>query len=146
VSKTFKFLIYFIIFDIVVIGAYLGFKIFKSGGKAGVGEYPWVTIDASYAPHNAVEEFIKNDAQARGAFPVYIRNYGHNTKILKKFRGRQFAQPSENVLSLFFKGLDDWMLIDIKYKNEKEQEVQRTVLYIFENKQWKVGDSGTLLK
>jgi hypothetical protein len=47
---------------------------------------------------------------------------------------------------MFFKGLDDWMIVDIKYKTETEHEVQRTMLYIFENKQWKVGDTGSLLK
>ena len=38
------------------------------------------------------------------------------------------------------------MLVDIRIKSEKEQEVARTVLYVFENRQWKVGDFGTLMR
>jgi hypothetical protein len=128
-NKAVKFLIYFLIFDIIVIGGYFGFKALKGGGKSRLDDYQWITIDEAYMPKDAVEEFIKNDAVVRGSLPVYIKNYGHDAKIL-----------------MFFKGLDDWMIIDIKYKNEKEQEIQRTVLYIFANKQWTVGDSGTLMK
>ena len=86
------------------------------------------------------------DAANRGALPVYIRNYGHDPKALKRFKGRQFAQPSENVLALFFRGLDDWMLVDIRIKGENDREAVRTMLYILAAGQWKVGDSGTLLK
>jgi predicted nucleotidyltransferase len=45
-----------------------------------------------------------------------------------------------------FPDLEDWMLIDIKYKNEKDQEILRTVLYVLIEGNWRVGDSGTLLK
>jgi hypothetical protein len=107
---------------------------------------PWVTIDESYAPRNAVETFIKSDAEVRGALPVEIRNYGRSAKVLGRFKGRQFAQPSENVLVLFFKGLDDWMVVDIKYKSESERDVQRTVLYVLSAGRWTVGDTGTLMK
>jgi hypothetical protein len=107
---------------------------------------PWVTIDAGYAPKNAVEEFIKSDAEVRGALPVEIRNYGRDKSVLSRFKGRQFAQPTENVLAMFFKGLDDWMVVDIKYKNDKERDVQRTMLYVLAAGRWTVGDTGTLLK
>ena len=114
------------------------------GGKSEA--VPWVTIDESYAPKNAVEEFIKNDAEVRGALPVEIRNYGRDKAVLARFKGRQFAQPTENVLAMFFKGLDGWMVVDIKYKNESERDVQRTMLYVLAAGRWTVGDSGTLLK
>jgi len=145
-SKTVKYLVYFLLFDIVVIGGYFVFKALKGGGGSTLSGYDWITVDAAYAPKDAVEEFIKNDAQVRNALPVYIKNYGHDSKVLAKFKGKQFAKPNPNVLGMFFKGLDDWMIVDIKYKTETEREVQRTMLYIFENKQWKVGDTGTLLK
>ena len=45
-----------------------------------------------------------------------------------------------------YPGLEDWMLIDIKYKNEKGQEVLRTVLYVQVEGTWRVGDSGNFLK
>lgn len=144
-SKTVKYLIYFLAFDAVVVGGYFGFKALKGGGGTAVA-VDWVTIDESYAPKNAVEEFIKADAEVRGGRPVNIRNYGRDKKVLARFKGKQFAQPTENILSLFFKGLDDWMVVDIKYKNENERDVQRTILYVFADKRWTVGDAGSLLK
>jgi hypothetical protein len=145
VSKSVKYLLYFLAFDALVAAAWFGLKALK-GGAGGAAAVDWVTIDESYAPKNAVEEFIKNDAEVRGALPVEIRNYGRDKKVLGRFKGRQFAQPTENILNMFFKGLDDWMVVDIKYKNDKERDVQRTVLYIFAAKQWTVGDTGSLMK
>ncbi len=144
-SKTVKYLLFFLAFDAVVIGGYFGFKALTGGGGAAPA-VDWVTIDESYAPKNAVEEFIKADAEVRGGLPVHIRSYGRDKKVLARFKGKQFAQPTENILSLFFKGLDDWMVVDIKYKTEKDRDVQRTILYIFAAKRWTVGDTGTLLK
>jgi hypothetical protein len=144
-SKTVRYLIYFLAFDAVVIGGYFGFKALTGGGGAAA-VVDWVTIDESYAPKNAVEEFIKGDAEVRGGLPVSLRNYGRDKKILARFKGKQFARPTENILSLFFKGLDDWMVVDIKYKNENKRDVQRTILYVFADKRWTVGDAGTLLK
>jgi hypothetical protein len=144
-NKTVKYLLYFLAFDVVVIGGYFGFKALTGGGGA-LPAVDWVTIDESYAPKNAVEEFIKSDAEVRGGLPVQIRAYGRDPKVLARFKGTKFAQPSENVLSLFYKGLDDWMIMDIKYKTGNERDVQRTILYIFAGKQWTVGDTGTLMK
>jgi hypothetical protein len=145
-SRTVRYLMYFLIFDAVVIGAYLGLKALRGGGSSALDAYSWVTIDENYQPKNDVESFIKNDAEVRGALPVFIKNYGHDAKALKRFKGKQFAEPSEHVLSLFFKGLDDWMLVEIKYQTGAEREVVRAVLYVFSEKQWKVGDTGTVLK
>jgi hypothetical protein len=142
-SKVGKVLLVFLLIDALGVGAYFLIKS-KSGGAAG--DYPWTVIDESTVARNAVEEFIKTDAANRAALPVSIRSYGRDAKILKRFKGRQFAQPTENVLSMFFKGLDDWMLVDIKIKGKNELEAVRTVLYIFANRQWTVGDSGTLMK
>jgi hypothetical protein len=38
------------------------------------------------------------------------------------------------------------MLVDIRIKGENDREAVRTMLYILAAGQWKVGDSGTLLK
>jgi hypothetical protein len=138
-----RFLLLFLLFAALVIGGYL---LLKGKGGGGADAYQWTTIDEAYTPKNAVEEFIKTDAANRAALPVFIKNYGKDARMLKRFKGRQFAEPTENVLNMFFKGLDDWMLVDIKIKGENEREAVRTVLYIYANTQWKVGDSGTLLK
>ena len=111
-----------------------------------VDDYLWTTIDESYTPQNYVEEFIKNDSEQKGLFPVYIRNYKKDVSILRRFRGTNFAKSNEAALKMAYPDLEDWMLIDIKYKNEKDQEVLRTVLYILVEGNWKVGDSGTLLE
>ena len=116
----------------------------RKGAQAD--DYEWTTIDESYAPRNYVEEFIKNDSEEKGIFPVDIRNYGKDAAILRRFRGTNFARPNEAALNIAYPGLEDWMLIDIKYKNEKNQEVLRTVLYVQVEGTWRVGDSGNLMK
>jgi hypothetical protein len=116
----------------------------RKGAQAD--DYQWTTIDENYAPKNYVEEFIKNDSEQKGLFPVEIRNYGKDVSILRRFRGTNFAKPNEAALNMAFPGLEDWMLIDIKYKNEKDKEVLRTVLYVQVEGAWRVGDSGGLLK
>ena len=143
-NKTVKIIVIFLLVDALAVGGYFLYKAIR-GGKGEKADLAWVTIDENFRPSDAVEEFIQNDARNRKALPVYLRSYGHDARVLKRFRGRQFAQPTENVLSLFFKGMDDWMIVDIKYKTENEREVIRTMLYIFVDKQWRVGDSGTLM-
>jgi hypothetical protein len=145
-NKILKYVVLFLVFDAVVIGAYFGYRALRGSPGASPEEFPWVTIDELYQPQNDVEAFIKTDAENRGAFPVMIRNYGDDPGVLKLFKGKQFARPSPNVIGMFYKGLADWMLVDIKYKAEPEREVVRTVLYIYQDKQWRVGDSGSLLR
>ncbi len=116
----------------------------KSGSRSE--DYPWVTIDENYAPQNYIEEFIKSDSEQKGIFPVYIKNYDKDKSILRRFRGSNFARPNEASLNMAFKELGDWMLIDLKYNNEKGQKVLRTVLYVQVDGSWKVGDSGRLLE
>jgi hypothetical protein len=108
--------------------------------------YSWTTIDESYVPENYVEEFIKKDAEEKGILPVQIKNYDRDKAILKKFRGSNFARPNEAALNMSFQGLEDWMLVDIKYTNERGLEVLRTVLYVQVEGSWRVGDSGSLLE
>ncbi|MBM3293973.1 MAG: hypothetical protein FJY82_05545 [Candidatus Aminicenantes bacterium] len=144
-NKAIKYLVFFLIFDAVVIGAYFGYRALRGGGGPGLAGVPWVTVDEDFEPRNEVEAFIKADAENRGALPVQIRNFGSDKKALKRFKGRELARPTENILNLFFKGLADWMIVEIKIKTGGEIEAVRTVLYVLQNTQWKVGDSGSLL-
>jgi len=145
-NRALKVVIIFLAIGAVAAGLYFGVK--SLGRKAGnpQDEYAWVTVDESYQPRNAVEEFIKADAAARHLFPVYIKDYGRNAEVLKRFRGTGVARANEAVLDMAFRGLQDWMLVDLRYKNEKEREVQRTMLYVEIGSQWKVGDNGSLMK
>jgi len=133
---------------IVVLLVGVAFIAGASGCRKGsqADDYQWITIDESYTPQNFVEEFIKNDSEQKEIFPVNIRNYGKDISILRRFRGTNFARPNEAALNMAYPDLEDWMLIAIKYKNEKGQEVLRTVLYIQVEGSWRVGDSGSLLK
>jgi hypothetical protein len=147
-SKPVKILFVFLVFDLVVLGAYFGIKSAMSSksGKTPMDAYEWKTMDESYQPADYVEQFIKDDAAAKGIFPVEIRNYGKNAGVLKRFTGKNFARSSVSSLDMAFPGLDDWTLVDVKYKNEKKQEIARTILYVNVKNQWRVGDSGALQK
>ncbi len=130
-----------IAFAVVLIGGWAGCK------KATQAEnYPWTTIDEDYVPQNYVEEIIKKDFEEKGIIPIQIRDYDQDKSILKKFRGANFARPNEATLNMSFQGLEDWMLVDIRYTNERGQEVLRTVLYVQVEGTWRVGDSGSLLE
>jgi hypothetical protein len=145
-SKPVKIIFYFLVFDIVIAGFYFGIKsITKSSGKSPMDNYEWKTMDASYQAADFVEQFIKDDAAQKNIFPVQVRNFKQSPDVLKRFVGKNFARSSPSNLDLVFPGLDDWALIQIKYKNEKEQEVDRVVLYVSIKGQWRVGDSGTLM-
>ena len=109
-------------------------------------EYQWITIDENYIPKNFIEEFIKADSEEKNLFPVYLKNYGQDKDVLRQFRGSSLAKPNEAALKMTFPGLKDWMLIDLKYENEKGREILRTILYVQIDGKWKVGDSGKLLK
>jgi len=145
-NKTVKIIVYFLLFDVVVIGAYFVIRGLRGKGPSGSSKYEWVTIDQNYTPKNYIEEYIKNDSEAKGFFPVYMRNFGRDTSVLNKFKGSNFAGPNEAVLNMTYKGMEDWMLVEIKYKNEKGREVRRTILYVMFGGTWRVGDSGTLMK
>ena len=116
-----------------------------SGGGSASGAQAWVTIDETYVPRDDVEMFIKTDAENRGALPVYISNYGADKRILGRFKGRQYVKPRPNELAMLNSGLEDWMVMDIRYTSESEREIVRTVLYFKVKGVWKVGDSGLLV-
>ena len=138
-----KIILIFLIIDVILIGGYFGFKAI-SNNKSQAQAYEWIRIDESYYPQDYIEEFIKNDSAQRGLLPVFIRNYGKDQKTLKRFKGKNFAGPTEAQIKLKYRSLEDWQLIDLKYTAETEREVRRAILYIQENGVWKVGDSGIL--
>jgi hypothetical protein len=145
-NKVVKVVLVFLAIDAVAVGLYFSFRNLGGKSRSPQDEYAWVTMDEGYQPRNAVEEFLKVDAAQKRLFPVYIKDYGRNVKVLERFRGSSFARANEAVLNMAFRGLQDWMLIDLLYKNEKERDVQRTMLYVEVGGQWKVGDSGRLMK
>ncbi len=145
-NKTVKIIGIFLVVDLVILGAYFGIKSAMKPSTAPMDAYEWKTMDESYQPADYVEQFIKDDAAAKGIFPVEIRNYGKNADVLKRFVGKNFARSSVSSVDMAFPGLDDWTLVDIRYKNERQQEIARTILYVSVKNQWRVGDSGTLTK
>ena len=146
-NKALKIVLIFLAVDAVAVAAYFGIRALAGGrGPNPQDEYAWVTVDENYAPANSIEEFIKTDAEQKKMLPVYLKNYGRNAAILKTFRGTAFAGANEAVLDMAYRGLQDWMLVDLKYKDEKERDIQRTMLYVEIGGQWKVADSGRLMK
>jgi hypothetical protein len=142
-----RILIVFLIMILVLIAGYFIYtSIFLKPTTKYAQEYEWTIIDEYYTPKDLVEDFIKKDAVAKNNLPVNIINYGDDQSILRRFRGKRFAGPSEAQLRMMFNGLEDWKLVDIQYKTEKDQEIRRTVLYVYLNGEWSVGDSGELTK
>ncbi len=146
-SKVIKIIIIIIIIDVVLIGGYFGLKALSSKkSQSDNKEYEWVRVDEYYSPKDYIEEYILKDSQARELLPVFIKNYGRDKKVLKKFRGKNFVSPSVAQVKLQYRSLADWQLIDLKYEDENEREIERTILYVQENGSWKVGDFGILTK
>ncbi len=145
-SKTTRIVLYFLLFDVVVIGGYFLIRSIHGRGPSGGSKYDWVTIDQNFTPKNYIEEYIKTDTEAKGFFPAYMKNYGKDTSVLKKFKGSNFVGPNEAVLNMTYKGMEDWMLVEVKYNNERGREVRRTILYVLIEGSWRVGDSGNLMQ
>jgi len=146
-SKALKIIIIIIIIDLVVLGGYFGFKLLSSKkSQPDTNEYEWVRVDEYYSPKDYIEEYILKDSQAKELLPVFIKNYGRDKKVLNRFRGKNFVSPSEAQMKLQYRSLADWQLIDLKYTDENEREIKRTILYVHENGSWKVGDFGILIQ
>jgi hypothetical protein len=144
-NKIVKYLLIFLFIDLIAVGGYFGYRgLFLNRDDARQTDYEWIVMDESYYPRDYVERFILNEAEAKGYLPVSIKNYGKDKTVLRKFKGRNFAGPKEVELNMMFPGLDDWKLIELKYKDEREREIVRAVLYVCINDNWKVGDSGTV--
>jgi hypothetical protein len=138
--------VFIIMVLVLLVGYFIYTSLFLKPKPKYAQEYDWTIIDEYYTPKDLVEDFIKQDATAKDNLPVNIINYGDDQAILRRFRGKRFAGPTEAQLRMMFNGLEDWKLVDIQYKTEKEQEIRRTVLYVYLNGEWSVGDSGELTK
>jgi len=144
-SKALKIIIIIIIIDLVVLGGYFGLKLLSSKkSQSDTNEYEWVRVDEYYSPKDYIEEYILKDSQAKELLPVFIKNYGQDKKVLNRFRRKNFVSPSVAQMKLKFRSLADWQLIDLKYTDENEREIKRTILYVQENGSWKVVDFGIL--
>jgi len=145
-NKFIKYLLIFLLFDIVMIVGYLSLKSLSSRSQATQeSELGWTVIDEYYSPKNFIEGFIRDDAESRGLLPVSIRNFGASEKHLKKFRGKNFAGPKKAELVMMFRDMEEWMLVEIKYKDDRQHEIKRTNLYILIKEEWRLGDTGTLV-
>jgi hypothetical protein len=145
-SKKIRILLPLLCFELIALGALSGCKGSSPSGQGSAGGPGWVIVDENYVPRDMVEEFIKNDSANRGLLPVSLINYGHDEAVLARFKGSRFAGPKVAVLRMFYPGLEDWEIVDLKYQNQKKQEVLRTVLYVEDGGAWKVADSGSLMK
>ena len=142
-NKVTKIILIFLLFDILVIGGYFGYKALSGGSSGDIG-YEWIQIDAYYTPLDDIEAFIKKDAEERDMLPVMVKNYGQDTKVLRQFRGKNFAGPSETQIKLKYRDLETWHLVELKYTADTGRDAQRAILYVYEHQQWKVGDTGTI--
>ena len=144
-SKAVRILVYFLIFDAVVLGLYFGVKALGSG-RAGdpTADVAWVTMDAYFQPMTELEQSIMVDYEEKGLLPLQIRNFGANPAVLKKFRGAKMAGAGVPVLEMTFQGLEDWAIVEVWIKGEEGREIRRTILYVLVGNEWTVGDSGRL--
>lgn len=146
-SRTVKFLLVFLLVDAVAVGVFFGVKALGRGsGRSAADEYEWQTVDAAYAPRDTIEAFIKDDAEKKGVWPVFLRNFGRSEDVLRQFQGTEFARPKAAVLGLLFPGLDDWKLVELRYTGEKGRDVRQAVLYVMVKGAWRVADRGQLRK
>jgi hypothetical protein len=146
-SKPIRILVIFLLVDVLALGVYFLAKGSKSGSGDDVTKgTEWVTMDAYAQPATELEQFIKTDYDQKGLLPIQYRNYGRNAAVLKKFRGAKLAGASVSVLEMSFKGLEDWAVVDIWIRGEDNRDIRRTVLYILNENEWKVADSGRLVE
>lgn len=142
-NKIIKVILIFLIIDFVAVVGYFGYKSITKGSSADTDSYEWVEMTESYTPKDLIEDFIMEDAIRQDLFPVYIKNYGRDFKMLKKFVGKKLFQPSRTEMDFVFPDAKDWHLIELKYKDKKrDREIKRTILYVQEQDEWKVGDAG----
>jgi len=131
---------------VLLLGYFIYNSFFLKAKPKYAEEHDWTIIDEYYSPRDLVEDFIKQDAMVKDNLPINIINYGEDQSVLRRFKGKRFAGPTEAQLRMMFNGLEEWKIVDILYKTEKEQEIQRTVLYVYLDGEWSVGDSGELTR
>ncbi len=142
-NKIVKVILIILIIDIIIVAGYFAYKALLRESSSEPNSYEWVEMTESYSPRDHIENFIMQEAVKQDLFPVYLKNYGRDRKVLKKFSGRKLYKPSLTELEFVFPEMTDWHLIELKYNVKKtDREFRRTVLYIKEGEEWKVGDAG----
>ncbi len=142
-NKIVKIILIILIIDVVLVMGYFGYKAISKGGSSKTSSYQWIEMTENYTPKDHIEEFIMQEAIRQDLFPIYIKNYGRDFNILKKFTGKKLYKPSRTELEFVFPEIKDWHLIELKYDvKDRNREFRRTVLYIQEAGEWKVGDAG----
>jgi len=142
-NKIVKIILIILIIDVVLVIGYFGYKGISKGSSSESSAYEWVEMTENYTPKDHIEDFILQDAIRQDLFPVYIKNYGRDTKMLKKFVGKKLFKPSLTELEFVFPDMKDWHLIELKYDvKDRDRQFRRTVFYIQEGDEWKVGDAG----
>ncbi|MBD3415198.1 MAG: hypothetical protein GF421_12320 [Candidatus Aminicenantes bacterium] len=142
-NKITRIILIILIIDVIVVAGYFGYKALSNKGSSKASSYEWVEMTENYTPQDHIEDFIMQDAASQDIFPVYIKNYGSDRKMLKKFSGRKLYTPTLTELEFVFPDAADWHLIELKYTEKKrDREIRRTILYVQEGDEWKVGDTG----
>jgi len=145
-SKLARILVIFLLVDVIGLGVYLLVKGSRStSGADPTDGYEWMTMDAYAQPATELEQFIKTEYEGKGLLPIQYRNYGRSAAVLKRFRGGKLVGASVSVLEMSFRGLEDWAVVDIWVRGEDNRDIRRTVLYILNENEWKVADSGRLV-
>ncbi|NIO22582.1 MAG: hypothetical protein GTN38_00960 [Candidatus Aenigmarchaeota archaeon] len=99
----------------------------------------WVRIDEDYKAKHPIEKCIKKDASKENDLPIFIKNYGKNPDVLRKFVGSAYSQPTEERINSEY---SDWVIMDLKFTNKRGKEIYRRVLYVKTNEGWAVADFG----
>jgi len=142
-NKAVKIILIILIIDVIIVVGYFGYKAISKGSSSASSDYEWVKMTESYSPKDIIEKFIYQDARKQDLFPVYIKNYGRDFNALKKFVGKKLYKPSRTELEFVFPDIQDWHLIELKYDlKDRDRQFRRTVLYIQDEGEWKVGDAG----
>jgi hypothetical protein len=108
---------------------------YGSGGDDG-----WTKIDQDYKAKHPVEKYIKEGAESRNEFPVFIKNYGKDPSMLKKFEGSYFTYPTEEMVNSKYG--EEWIIMDIKYKRKDGKEIYRRFLCAKSKNGWFPADFG----
>jgi|GEM_PF-4758346 len=117
--------------------------------KRGVGlsDYEnegWVKIDQDYKAKHPVEKMIKEGRLKENMPLTLIKNYGKDPSVMQRYRSGVFGGLTAEKIKSVYKECEDWMVIGLKYKDEKGYENNLALLYIKLNGSWTVGDAGGL--
>lgn len=139
--KSVKILIIFFVILAIAIGGYLGFhKIFSNKQQTSSEYGKWIKIDRNYKPGDGVESVVKQYAQEENIYPFLIRKI-KDPSLFGQFKGFLASGLTEEDIkeSDYYQ---DWVIVDLKYKDENGKEVYRRALFVqVADGKWGVIDS-----